>query len=213
MRWRRFPLGALWTNGYLVSDGAGHGFFVDPGGDPAEVCEALASSSDGEKISLERVLLTHGHADHIQGVDPLWEFTGASVWISREDAPRLDCPEKNLSSHMGTSLSCRAPRDLFRPGEAFAVGTMEVKVIATPGHTPGSCCFLVRDGEEEILFSGDTLFARSVGRCDLPGGDGEALDRSLGLLALLPDTLRVFPGHGPGTTIGEERAQNPFWPR
>jgi len=114
---------------------------------------------------------------------------------------------------MGTPFYCRAPRELFCPGEVFAVGTMEVKVIATPGHTPGSCCFLVRDGEEEILFSGDTLFARSVGRCDLPGGDGEALDRSLGLLALLPDALRVFPGHGPGTTIGEERAQNPFWPR
>jgi len=210
--WRRFPLGSLWTNGYLVSDETGHGFFVDPGGDPSEVLTAL-EAPERRIVSLERVLLTHGHADHIQGVDLLRERTGASVWILQEDASMLDDPGENLSAYLGAPFSCKTPRELLRDGLVFAVGSLEVEVLATPGHTPGSCCFFVRDGEERVLFSGDTLFARSVGRCDLPGGDERALRRSLERLGTLPDDLRVLPGHGPETTLREERLQNPFWPR
>ncbi len=212
MRWRRFPLGSLWTNGYLVSDAAGRSFFVDPGGDPSEIL-AVLGASDGGPISLERILLTHGHGDHIQGVDRLREGTGASVWISREDAPMLDDSGENLSAYLGNPFSCRTPREFLHDGMTFSVGSLEVEVWATPGHTPGSCCFLVRDGEEGVLFSGDTLFARSVGRCDLPGGDEGALRRSLERLGTLPDAWPVLPGHGPETTIREERRQNPFWPR
>jgi glyoxylase-like metal-dependent hydrolase (beta-lactamase superfamily II) len=101
-------------------------------------------------------------------------------------------------------------------GEKLTVGAMTISVLETPGHTPGCVCYRVSEtsdaGEETILLSGDTLFARSVGRTDLPGGNGERLHESLIRLAALPDTLRVLPGHGPETTIGAERIHNPFWP-
>lgn len=90
---------------------------------------------------------------------------------------------------------------------------MTIKVITTPGHTKGSCCFLVSDGGEQILLSGDTLFARSIGRTDLEGGSESELLASLGKLAPLDDSVPVYPGHGPSTSIGEERSLNPFWPR
>jgi glyoxylase-like metal-dependent hydrolase (beta-lactamase superfamily II) len=89
---------------------------------------------------------------------------------------------------------------------------LEIRVMATPGHTQGSVCYLIREGEKNILASGDTLFAQSVGRTDLPGGDSAMLMASLRKLAALPDDLPVFPGHGPSTTIGQERQNNPFWP-
>jgi glyoxylase-like metal-dependent hydrolase (beta-lactamase superfamily II) len=90
---------------------------------------------------------------------------------------------------------------------------MNIRVIHTPGHTRGGCCLYVTEGDDELLISGDTLFARSIGRSDLPGGDEGVLIKSLGKLAGFSDSLAVYPGHGPSTTIGEEKRLNPFWPR
>jgi glyoxylase-like metal-dependent hydrolase (beta-lactamase superfamily II) len=209
MEVRRFPLGSLWTNAYLAWDEAGEAFAVDPGGDPAEMLAFL----DERGLRLELILLTHGHADHIEGLEALRGRARRGVAIHAEDAPMLESERSNLSSFLGSGFACSPAELLLRDEEELSVGSMEIRVLHTPGHTPGGVCFRVREGETEVLFSGDTLFAQSVGRTDLPGGDEGALDRSLARLADLPDGMRVFPGHGPETTIGLERRRNPFWRR
>ncbi|HPD98044.1 MAG TPA: MBL fold metallo-hydrolase [Synergistales bacterium] len=209
MKIERFALGALWTNAYLVYESGGSGFFVDPGGDPEE---ALGLIKD-ENISLEYVLLTHGHADHIAGLEKIRGLAASGVLIHEDDASMLENPESNLSAFVGEKLSLHPAETLFRDGDIFRVGSLSIKVIHTPGHTRGSSCFFVEEpGQKGILLSGDTLFAGSVGRTDLPGGDMALLESSIGRLSFLADDIDVLPGHGPATTIGAERAGNPFWP-
>jgi glyoxylase-like metal-dependent hydrolase (beta-lactamase superfamily II) len=209
MNIRRFPLGALWTNAYLFWDAEGKAFFVDPGGDPREPLDFIKEKG----LLLERILLTHGHADHMFGLETLRTETGASVAVHEEDAFMLGHPEHNLSQFMGNPCSAETAEVLLSEGDAFSVGTMQIRVLHTPGHTPGSCVFYVIQGEETALLSGDTLFAQSVGRTDLPGGSGAALEHSLLRFTDFPETLRILPGHGPETTIGEEKKHNPYWPR
>lgn len=209
MKLKRFPLGMLWTNCYVVSGNSGETVVVDPGGPTEEVQAYL----DQEKLSLEWVLLTHGHGDHIFGVGELRGRAKKGVAISEGDAGCLTSASQNLSKHMGQAIDFAPAEHILMDGEKLQVGGMTIEVIHTPGHTPGGCCFYVTEGEESILLSGDTLFARSIGRSDLPGGDEGTLIHSLEKLARLPDSLRVYPGHGPDTTIGDERALNPFWPR
>ena len=114
---------------------------------------------------------------------------------------------------MGDALELPSAEKMLNDGDRLKVGKMTLDVIHTPGHTPGGICIVVTDGEEQILISGDTLFARSIGRSDLPGGNEDVLIESLKKLDGLPDKLRVFPGHGPETTIGAEKQYNPYWPR
>ncbi|MDR2527508.1 MAG: MBL fold metallo-hydrolase [Synergistaceae bacterium] len=209
MKCKRFPLGGLWTNGYLFSDAEGLSFFIDPGGDVDEVLEYLKSGA----LTLKAVLLTHGHLDHISGLEGFVPLVGSEVYISSEDAPKLRHPSKEMQRYLG--VECRG-LDSFKTvaeGDILSIGGFSVKTLATPGHTPGSVCYLISLGEESVLASGDTLFAQSVGRTDLPGGDTSQLMESLRKLAILPDRLAVLPGHGPDTTIGAERKTNPFWPK
>lgn len=209
MNIERFPLGSLWTNGYLVYDDSGVGFFVDPGGDPEDVIAAI----DRKGIRLELILLTHGHADHIAGLEKIRGRADRGVLVHEEDSEMLSVPESNLSAFVGERLSSSPAESVFCDGERLSAGSLSIEVIHTPGHTRGSSCFLVGEpGEPSILLSGDTLFAGSVGRSDLPGGDEKTLLVSLEKLGDLPDDMKVFPGHGPATTIGEERRGNPFWP-
>ncbi|HPJ24735.1 MAG TPA: MBL fold metallo-hydrolase [Synergistaceae bacterium] len=209
MNIRRFPLGSLWTNGYLFWDAEGKAFFVDPGGDPREVLDFMQK----EQIILERILLTHGHADHMCGVESMRGETKAPVAVHEEDAFMLEHPEHNLSQFLGAPCSAGPAEVLLSEGDSFHVGNMRIRVIHTPGHTPGSCLFYVTENEETALLSGDTLFAQSVGRTDLPGGNNVALEHSLRRFAEFSENLRVLPGHGPETTIGEEKHHNPYWPR
>ncbi|MDR2137000.1 MAG: MBL fold metallo-hydrolase [Synergistaceae bacterium] len=208
MNYKRFPLGALWTNGYLFFDGEGTAFFVDPGGDPKEVLDYLTRN----RLTLKAVLLTHGHLDHIAGIGAFVPLVGNEIYIAPEDAPLLSAPPEELQRALGMECEGVGNFKTISEGEVFSLGQFEITVMATPGHTWGSVCYLVRLGEKNVLVSGDTLFAQSVGRTDLPGGDSFQLFASLQRLATLPDNLMVFPGHGPETTIGRERQSNPFWP-
>ncbi len=209
MNIRRFPLGALWTNGYLFWDSGKTAFFVDPGGDPEDVLQFI----EAEQLQLKNILLTHGHMDHIFGVEALRNATGASVLIHQDDAPMLESAEANLSKFMGEPCATKAAEKVLVDGDCFSVGEMNIRLIHTPGHTRGSSLFYVEHQGETVLISGDTLFAQSVGRTDLPGGSGEALEHSLLRFRGFEDSLRVLPGHGPETTIGEEKQHNPYWPR
>jgi glyoxylase-like metal-dependent hydrolase (beta-lactamase superfamily II) len=209
MRYERFPLGSLWTNGYLFSDRNRKAFFVDPGGDVGEVLEHVAR----QYLDLKAVLLTHGHLDHIAGAERLLPIVGDEVYIAEEDAPLLKRPPEELQRALGMPSKGVQTFKTVADKSVLLIGDFRIEVMGTPGHTPGSVCYLVKDGDESVLVSGDTLFAQSVGRTDLPGGDEVQLLDSLRKLAELPDDLVVLPGHGPGTTIGRERKGNPFWPR
>ncbi|MDR1731055.1 MAG: MBL fold metallo-hydrolase [Synergistaceae bacterium] len=209
MKYRRFPLGGLWTNGYLFYDGDGDAFFVDPGGDVSEVLDFMKE----QKLTLKAVLLTHGHLDHIAGIGEMIPLVKDAIYISPEDAPLLKRPPESMQAALGMECAGASAFRTAAEGDALKIGAYTIDVMETPGHTQGSMCYLIRQGEDKILISGDTLFAQSVGRTDLPGGDSAMLDMSLEKLAALPDDLVVLPGHGPETTIGRERKSNPFWPR
>jgi len=208
MKYKRFPLGPLWTNTYLVWDDTGRGLLVDPAGDPDQI-DGFARARG---ISIEKILLTHGHLDHTGGLPAVMERFGAPVYVPEEDASLVSSPDQGALEWMGYDFKGTDDFSTLRDGDVLEVGSMKVTVLATPGHTPGSSCYLAEEESGSLLLSGDTLFARSVGRTDLPGGDPDMLDRSILKLAALPDGLQVLPGHGPETTIGAERKHNPFWP-
>lgn len=199
----------LWTNCYVISSESGEAVVVDPGGPTEEVRKYLAD----EKLELAWVLLTHGHGDHIFGVGSLRSLSKNGVAIAEGDAGCLVNSRENLSGHMGQDTEFEAAERLLKDGDVLDVDGMKIEVILTPGHTRGGCCYYMTEGDDSLLISGDTLFARSIGRTDLPGGDEATLMKSLERLAGFPDSLRVYPGHGPDTTIGEERMLNPYWPR
>ncbi len=209
MKIKRFALGTLWTNCYLIWDSNGDGFIVDPGG-PAEDVESFIRDND---ILIHWIILTHGHADHIGGIQELRNLSENGVGIHYEDSDCLTDANKNLSSFMETPITIPAAERELSDKDSLTVGTMEIEIIHTPGHTPGGICLLVTDADDHILLTGDTLFAKSVGRSDLPGGNENVLFESLKKLEYLPDNLKVYPGHGPETSIGTEKQHNPYWLR
>ncbi len=209
MKIKRFALGSLWTNCYMIWDSNSDGVVIDPGG-PAQEVEEFIRDND---IRLHWIILTHGHGDHIGGVAELRNLSENGVAIHSEDAFCLMDANKNLSAFIGTPTELPSADKILNDGDQLKVGQLAINVIHTPGHTLGGICLLISEGEEQLLISGDTLFARSVGRSDLPGGDEETLIESLKKLNDFPDKLRVFPGHGPETTVGAEKQYNPYWPK
>jgi glyoxylase-like metal-dependent hydrolase (beta-lactamase superfamily II) len=208
MRYERFPLGALWTNGYLFCGESGGAFFVDPGGDVGDVLDYMKR----QNLTLEAVLLTHGHLDHFAGIEEFLPLVGSEIYIAAEDSASLRHPSEEVQRVLGMKSKGAEAFKTVADKSVLSPAGFRVEVMATPGHTRGSVCYLVKDEKESVLVSGDTLFAQSVGRTDLPGGSEAELMDSLRKLAALPDDLAVLPGHGPGTTIGRERRSNPFWP-
>lgn len=210
MNYKRFPLGALWTNGYLFWDEETNGaFFIDPGGDPNDVLRFLQT----HELILKMILLTHGHIDHIAGIHELIPFVGSNIFIDRNDSYMLRRPPSQLQKLLGVKCDAIENFQEIQDGRIINFDEYEIKVIETPGHTEGSVCFLIKDKDNnKILISGDTLFAQSVGRTDLEGGDYMKLNESLLRLGEFPDDLKVLPGHGPETSIGDEKLLNPYWP-
>ena len=206
MNYKRIPLGPLWTNSYVVDDGSGTALCFDAGGDPADVLGWLRN----EQLKLAAIVLTHGHMDHILGVAPLARATGAAVYVPEKDEALLRDPNMNLAAEFGYSVEPVAADHIVRDGDVFTFGELKVEALHTPGHTPGSSSYIVSQGDEKLLVSGDTLFARSIGRTDLSGGDDVAMTRSLARLAAIPDDMPVLPGHGPETSLERERRLNPF---
>lgn len=208
MKYKRLPLGPLGTNTYLVWGGDGKAFLVDPAGD----LEEGAAFVKNEGLSVEKILLTHGHLDHTGGVPDAVRRFKAPLFVPEGDSPLVVSPDEGAKAWMGYDFDGTRDFTPLKDGDSLKVGELKVTVISTPGHTAGSTCYLAESADGALLLSGDTLFARSVGRTDLPGGDWGKLEESLLRLASLPDSLVVLPGHGPETTIGEERRHNPFWP-
>ncbi len=195
MRITTLPLGPLGANCYIVSDGTCCAI-IDPGDNGPALHDALRG------LTVSAILLTHGHFDHVGGVRALQAETGAPVYLSSHDL----CLPAELSGGLPAEFI-----DLSQEAaSAITVGSITFDVLETPGHCPGSVCFWAKDGQEEALFTGDTLFQGSMGRTDFPGGDLTAMQLSLQRLSQLPPSLAVYPGHGPASTIGDERRWNPF---
>jgi glyoxylase-like metal-dependent hydrolase (beta-lactamase superfamily II) len=203
----------LWvaqTNTYVIASQAGGAAVVIDAPPDDDAIGALLNERDLTPVAL---LLTHGHVDHMGGAGPFQRRTGAAVHVHPDDDYLTLEPARQLRGLFGvTPEGDWAPPEIrtdLVDGAVLDLAGFRYEVRHTPGHTPGHCCFYVED--EGILFSGDQLFARSVGRTDLPGGDWETLLASMKSRVLdLPDHTQVLPGHGPQTTIGSERRHNPF---
>lgn len=200
-----FSLGPLQTNAYLISlPGENKGVVIDPGMNPKPLLKRVAD------MEIEAILLTHAHFDHIGGVEELRRLKGCPVYLHDDEAEWLVNPKKNGSARW-PDLTGPITTDLaeysLADGQHLSVLGLSFKVFHTPGHSPGSVSFLCG----KHLFGGDVLFKLSVGRTDLPGGSQqELLDSIHGKLFELPDDTIVYPGHGPRTSIGFERENNPY---
>jgi hydroxyacylglutathione hydrolase len=201
-----FPVGPLHCNCTILGDEVTHeAMVVDPGDNIPEILSRLQKHG----LTLRQIVVTHAHIDHVGGAAQLRKLTGAPVLMNQQDLALLGMMEMQ-AGWLGVPTPEVAPPDASaEDGLAIGLAALPAEVIHTPGHTPGSICLLFPD--QHLLLAGDTLFAGSIGRTDLPGGDGHQILRSLrDRLLVLPDATRVVPGHGPETTIGVERHSNPF---
>jgi hydroxyacylglutathione hydrolase len=208
-----FPVGPLRCNCTLLANlESREAIIVDPGDEIADILARLAR----HHLTLKQIIVTHAHIDHIGGAAQLKKVTGAPVLFHQADLPILDMLELQ-AGWLGIPAPEKVALDQSaKDGLSTGIPGLEAEVIHTPGHTPGSIC--IHFPKQELLLAGDTLFAGSVGRTDLPGGDTRALLHSLHTrLLLLPENTLVVPGHGEETILGQERETNPFlqpdmWP-
>jgi hydroxyacylglutathione hydrolase len=201
-----FPVGPLHCNCTILGDPVTRdAVVVDPGENIPDILSRLTRHG----LTLRQILITHAHIDHVGGALALKKITGAPILMNQEDLGLLGMMEVQ-AGWLGVQTPEVAPPDgSAENGMIVGLANYPAEVIHTPGHTPGSICLHI--ASRQLLLAGDTLFAGSIGRTDLPGGDGRKILRSLrDRLLVLSDEVRVVPGHGPGTTIGEERHSNPF---
>jgi glyoxylase-like metal-dependent hydrolase (beta-lactamase superfamily II) len=203
---RSFTVGPFMENSYLVRrDGSDRALFVDPGDEAPKLLAAIEALG----VTLEAILLTHTHIDHVGAVAPVAKATGAPVWVPVIEKPVLADINRFVPwPDLGPFESWDAEHTVAG-GERLELAGFEIDVIFTPGHSPGHVTYSIAD--EEAAFSGDVLFQGSVGRTDLPGGDWPTLlDSIRSLVEALPETTTVYPGHMGITSLGAERASNPF---
>jgi len=202
LEYRSFVIGEIRTNCYLVWSGKEAGV-IDPGGPVAEVIDFIKQ----QQLELKWIVNTHGHADHIVGNAALKNEFGALITIHERDRKMLLSPTANFSAYMGTGITSPDGDKYLTEGDLLKLGPEELRVIETPGHSPGGIS-LYAPG---LLFSGDTLFLESIGRTDLPGGDHQQLLKSIReKLMVLPPKTVVLPGHGGSSTIEYELKYNPY---
>ena len=201
----RLMLGICQTNCYFVyRAGSNEVIFFDPADKGDYIYETLREKG----FQVKGILLTHAHFDHIWGSNRLRELSGAPLYAYEEEKALCEDAGANVSDQVGRPYTV-IPDCYLRDGEEITIVGMTCKLIATPGHTVGSCCYYFE--EAGILLAGDTIFQESVGRTDLPTGSMSALIRSIkDKLFVLPDETKVYPGHGESTTIGHEKEYNPF---
>ena len=195
------PLGSYQTNCYIVwGENAKTCAVIDPGYAPERVLEEVRRLG----LAVDAILLTHGHFDHVGAVEALVKTTGCALWMHEGDYSQFPGP---TTAYFYPLANCDFTEVQFcEEGQVIHAGGLDFTVLSTPGHTWGSVCYRCGDG----LFSGDTLFAGSCGRTDLPGGDTATLGQSLQRLRTLPDGLAIYPGHGGSSTMGEEKGFNPY---
>ena len=205
MKIEQYCVGQVATNCYFAINGETKEMLVI---DPGDSAKMLADKINQEGLKPQAILLTHGHFDHVLAAEELAGIFGVKIYAHEKEQDTLENPGKNVSLMVGGRDAYHA--DVYvKDGEVLELAGMKVKVLHTPGHTAGGCCYYLE--EEGALFSGDTLFCQSVGRTDFPGGSMSEIVRSIKeKLMALPDEVRVYPGHMDLTTIGKERAYNPF---
>ena len=205
---KTFNQNNMGQNTYLYYDeNSGEAVIIDAGCSEGDVTTVAAFLREND-IIVKGILLTHGHYDHIIAVDKLKSLTAATVCSHCAETQMLENPALNLSTRIGMDLVV-VPVKLFSDGDVFEFGGASLKIIHTPGHTAGGVCYY--DSENGNLFTGDTLFRQSVGRTDLFAGSHHDLVTNISKkLFTLPDATIVYPGHGASTTIGYEKANNPF---
>lgn len=204
MKLLSLAVGFLDTNCYILyNQHTRHAFVIDPGDEASRILEMLADHD----LTVIAVVLTHAHFDHMLAADTVCKASGAPLWVGAGDAETVAQPSRNLSGMLGKGIAISlTPDRCLREGDELVLGEESLTVLETPGHTPGGICLL----GDDVLVAGDTLFAGSIGRLDFPGGDEAAMKHSLTRLAALPDIVKVYPGHGPTTTIGYEKKHNPY---
>jgi hydroxyacylglutathione hydrolase len=204
---RTVPLGPFQTNCLILScPQDGECWVVDPGMQPEPAIEYVRA--DG--LTPSRILLTHGHCDHIGGTTQFKEaFPDVLICCPEKDAEMLGDPDANLSAPFGLPMTCPPADEIIKPGQELTLGQTVWTVLDTAGHTPGGVSFYCQ--QEKLVIVGDALFSGSVGRTDIPGGShGQLIENIRKNLLTLPDDTRAIPGHGPETVIGIERATNQF---
>lgn len=200
----KLVVGPMASNCYIAWDeDTKDAVVIDPGFEDHRIMETVKK----HQLKVGKILLTHGHFDHIGGLESVRQETGAPVYIYADDADTLTSDGKNLSTMVGGSMCFDPAEILLKDGDKVALSpNIKLTTIHTPGHTIGSCCFV----GEDVIFSGDTLFEGSIGRTDFPGGSYEEMMKSLSQLMTYDDDMKVLPGHGEETSIAYERARNPF---
>lgn len=197
------PLSICATNSYIVAGNKGNAVLIDAPGN----AEYILSKLESENLTLKKILLTHGHFDHIGAVADIAEKTGCQVYIHKDDLAKLTDNNYNLLIQFGLDNLKKYDKAIaFDSGDVIKMDELEFRVIHTPGHTAGSCCFVLGDN----IFTGDTLFARSIGRTDMPDGNVNDMLNSLKKLVALQGNYKVYPGHMHITDLDYEKKYNSY---